>query len=1038
MSNEEFWALKIVALLHDPPDKLLLGLKDHETRTEPMLQKLLARASKLEDWREWKIAKKADTVAAAMDRGTFPGAVTISAKDETVPSPGATLYWADPEIRHPLSGELFTLTYAPPATRQSVSQAYNNAIDRLVTEFSDLYRLYLALWRRLPEAVPPLWRLIPGDTRMVDHSLWEHLDAATAVAGALHQPGLLIFSLGPVQGFIAQARRTQDLWIGSYILSYLAWQAAQAIAKECGPDAVLYPALRGQPLVDHWLATNELGILEEGPDARRMSVATLPNKVVALVPAEKADRLVRKIVLPAVRAAWAQLATDVLSHLSGLETLDPSWQQMWAEQTGVTPSGTRDVYWELYWSYHSWGQTRPYGDPESWCEAEKALDEYKRLSFPLRKDDDGTPNVPPDWHFDKVFAAYRAVQNGKQVNIGTVYSLLHDLAQRGFDARKGVRDFVQTAERGEKCTVCGERAALHNSDSSRAGVRQVWGDLARALQRENRYAELKPEGRERLCAICAIKRFAQRAFFEDAVGLRGGFPSTSTIAAATFREQLLLELKDGTASDGLWQVLRTFLSGLHNARSLDGRPIPTTVSPEAIPRLWNLVERDFEGEDRARLRAFLGYDGDLLYPDTYTVERFRDDYRLEFALQVLSDLRSKLRSLLSEAARAGVRRPATYFGILRLDGDRMGAWLAGERLPAFHQVLNSQAKPLFEKQFKQGKLTDWQPLLDETNPAARRLLGPASHAAISHALANFALHCVQQVVEDRYPGRVVYAGGDDVLALLPADCALAAARELRALYSGEAEVIVDADGAFEQVQVKFGDPRCTGYLDLDDEVLLTMGPFATASAGIAIAHHQAPLDSVLAAAREAEHAAKETYGRNAICVYALKRSGEALRVGSRWYYPDEVTDPIGLFGELRAHFREGRLSSKLVYEVHSQARALPLSPTQIRRSGSSMPLVVPLAAVKGALKRLLVRHKGDHVSREEARQRAKDLAPRLAAWAHALDQHRADWEKDWLKQHQHDWREPDPLDEDYAPQPGPVELGKWLLLARFLETGGEE
>src|SRR5947209_18942637 len=32
---------------------------------------------------------------------------------------------------------------------------------------------------------------------------------------------MLIFSLGPVQPFIAQARKTRDLWLGSFILSTL-------------------------------------------------------------------------------------------------------------------------------------------------------------------------------------------------------------------------------------------------------------------------------------------------------------------------------------------------------------------------------------------------------------------------------------------------------------------------------------------------------------------------------------------------------------------------------------------------------------------------------------------------------------------------------------------------------------------------------------------------------------------------------------------------------------------------------------------------
>lgn len=33
-------------------------------------------------------------------------------------------------------------------------------------------------------------------------------------------PYLFLFSLGPVQSFIASARKTQDLWAGSYLLSH--------------------------------------------------------------------------------------------------------------------------------------------------------------------------------------------------------------------------------------------------------------------------------------------------------------------------------------------------------------------------------------------------------------------------------------------------------------------------------------------------------------------------------------------------------------------------------------------------------------------------------------------------------------------------------------------------------------------------------------------------------------------------------------------------------------------------------------------------
>ena len=49
---------------------------------------------------------------------------------------------------------------------------------------------------------------------------------------------ILNFSIGPVQGFIARARKTRDFWAGSFLLSYLAGQA-MAVREE---EAVTLPA----------------------------------------------------------------------------------------------------------------------------------------------------------------------------------------------------------------------------------------------------------------------------------------------------------------------------------------------------------------------------------------------------------------------------------------------------------------------------------------------------------------------------------------------------------------------------------------------------------------------------------------------------------------------------------------------------------------------------------------------------------------------------------------------------------------------------
>ncbi|GCF10228.1 type III-B CRISPR-associated protein Cas10/Cmr2 [Dictyobacter arantiisoli] len=55
-------------------------------------------------------------------------------------------------------------------------------------------------------------------------------------------PYLFLFHIGPVQSFIASARRTRDLWFGSQLLSDLSWTAAAYIADTYTHEALIFPS----------------------------------------------------------------------------------------------------------------------------------------------------------------------------------------------------------------------------------------------------------------------------------------------------------------------------------------------------------------------------------------------------------------------------------------------------------------------------------------------------------------------------------------------------------------------------------------------------------------------------------------------------------------------------------------------------------------------------------------------------------------------------------------------------------------------------
>jgi CRISPR-associated protein Cmr2 len=88
---------------------------------------------------------------------------------------------------------------------------------------------------------------------------------------------LIAVSIGPVQEFIAAARRTRDLWFGSYLLSELA-KAAAASALEMGAELVFpCPPNPTNDLAPHsaFRAPNKLLLVHSGGAGPGQSVSQM-------------------------------------------------------------------------------------------------------------------------------------------------------------------------------------------------------------------------------------------------------------------------------------------------------------------------------------------------------------------------------------------------------------------------------------------------------------------------------------------------------------------------------------------------------------------------------------------------------------------------------------------------------------------------------------------------------------------------------------------------------------------------------------------
>jgi len=152
-------------------------------------------------------------------------------------------------------------------------------------------------------------------------------------------------SIGPVQTFVAQARRTRDLWGGSYLLSFLTAHAMRG--AEAAGGRIASPCIASDPMI-RWLEASAAGDGAAGPLPR---TGSLPNQfAVALDGARPAD--VAESARAALEAAWRRVAAAVYDEFvmravpMGRDTgeiwrrqIDGFWEVAWV----VTADGSRDM-----------------------------------------------------------------------------------------------------------------------------------------------------------------------------------------------------------------------------------------------------------------------------------------------------------------------------------------------------------------------------------------------------------------------------------------------------------------------------------------------------------------------------------------------------------------------------------------------------------------------------------------------------------------------------------------------------------------------
>ena len=528
---QEPWETLLLAWLHDPVDKAA-DIRGHFSRARRYAAAILDR--EVTD-SELKCAL-ADQLASAYERLPMPDARDRYEELGVAPIEGRLT------IFHPLSAERMEIGI----------ELHERAVEQLLREIArpqlPMKTRFLSLWRLAPARLAESWpglRLQPAETRCPDHTLWHHLDSTAAMAWALRGgggPALLSFKIGPVQTFIEAARSMRDLLSGSYLLSTLMFAAIEPVLNACGPTALVYPALRGVPMMDHWLTGQ--GVAVDPPEPRSLSRPSIPHRFLALVPNTLADGLIAESKR-AAQAKWLEIADAVRSRLK--PRLDQNWRhwdRLWERQIG-SYFDFRAVAFQMSDARH---------------EELLGRDSVDRFS-PI-----------------KALGHYGHSQPGTWQNSVEISATLMDASTR----IRHIPAYRPTGGVPQKCTLLGTYEQMGPA----------------TLSESRRFFEEGlsfDKGTDRLCAISLTKRFAFQHYFKKRLGIDPQdyqFPDTANLCRRSgegYRYYALLAMDgdnmgawlSGAKSPKIREVLHPKIAQWHERNGNVGRAmdLPRPVSP---------------------------------------------------------------------------------------------------------------------------------------------------------------------------------------------------------------------------------------------------------------------------------------------------------------------------------------------------------------------------------------------------------------------------------------------------------------------------
>lgn len=853
MSNA-FWQAKIWGLLHDPSLKSLYKDKSEEGIWNEVLQKLgndnpAILKKKIQD---------ADYIAAASDRPTWDKE-NKGGRVDYIHSQGL-------HVSHLLSGnaQFVTIEGRRDAHAEQDRELNSKEADIIRTQLFPLLdglseeeqhqKTFWWLWRCFPVALANEFgefgentALLPADTRIPDCSIWSHNSSVSSIAGSLigleesedARPHLAIFSMTPVQEMIKASRKMQDFWAGSWLLHYLSAKVCWTWALKYGPDTLVYPNLYAQPLIDHWLLEKwpDFKPWVDQPTAQKLLTAGFPNVLVAILPKHsveqpKGNALV--IAQEALRRSWLEIGDRVWESFP--RKVNVNKPLLW--------DGWLKHQWQTYWTALPLGTDtlqKKQGDvidkPPTPSQMAQIPDFKKnflvwanaqnRFCRVQEIDGDAIDLSTLTWKSEafneKSCPTLAELSTYRKFNVGLWWSKIFDQLRHNLTSVKSARSWELPSVFSPRSTLSGMGSVLHPQQYSE-GKPTDWVSettTSEFWKKERGWFD----GSEQLNATEVLKR-----------GLRNVLPKILNLHQPHEFAAAYPDLTVGVA--GLLHHFRDNPNVRKQYCDICNEIAQhcdwVTDSEDLYWRSWGIPWIDNNPDN-----------DDLPHPRLLNAGWLMEDCP-DTDKEAFKQKESFLRELIQSKFPAG-SNPTDWYVLAAGDGDDMGDWLKGTKL----QPYTSYIPEGYPDAKARG---NWDGVDDFLK--SKKRMGPATHIAFSRALLDFSNQLVPYLTEERYAGRLIYSGGDDVLAytnLWEWDSWLL---DINRCFKGSEDKQhqdFKNDGDYWQWNADKPDRPDS----IQKRPLFTMGSQASISFGISIANQGVPLAIALENLWEAEAEAKK-------------------------------------------------------------------------------------------------------------------------------------------------------------------------------------